>query len=193
MMIFPKKTPQDRAPQEAAPVPTPSPPAQDCSRMPDTWRVVLEDGSTSGESAEGPTGITGRKLMTEVTDAISGRFEPRSRHERPRSIAMPSSSRPPLQALGQPFGAKSRRSSPGLPKAAPPTVPPASDTPCNDESARQNASQGKPKASGDLLAGRSRSGRRDLDARLARLIDLWPQLPRNIQAAIMNLADVDAA
>lgn len=200
MMIFPKKLPRDRAPQEAAPVESPPPAAEDHGRMPETWRVVLEDGSTSGDLPEAPRCGAGQKLMAEVTAAVSGRADRKRRQGSARSVAMPPSTRQSLHALDSTLIPKTGRlakSSPS-PTRPSPTIQPAPIIQPS-RSAPKKGPDGKPPGAplaavetADLLGGRTSAPRRELDARLARVIDAWPRLSRGIQAAIIALVDADA-
>ncbi len=195
MMIFPKKLPQDRAPQEAAPAQPPSAAAESGGRLPETWRVVLEDGSTSGAPPEKPTSGAGRKLMAEVTEAVSGHVERKHRQARPRSIAMPPSPRQSLQALDASFVAKAARpgKTPGLPRSSPPKTQSPPNAPRKSPDRRPPEAAIAAVESSGLLADRAGAARRELDARLTRVIELWPQLPRGIQAAIIAMVDAESA
>lgn len=161
-MFFPKKLHQDTAPRSEAPGHLPAAAEDGQRQLPDAWRVVLEDGSTSDRACSGERSPgAGGKLFEELAAALVSRAEAQGRPPRPRNVAMPSS--PP-----QPFDALDDGLSPAGSLAAYPGVE-------SPERERQ-----------PLLP----SG---FDARLARVVDLWPRLPRGIQAAILAMIEVEAA
>lgn len=189
MMIFPKMLRQAPATDEAEPVPPPCPEKSKSAKLPETWRVVMEDGSTSGPISGGRTAEAGRKLLAEVTDAMRAPGDAKRRSVRTRSVAMPDAPRQSLDALDQPLArpAGARGTPAAGARKAPDASGPAAGAP---DPSRGAAPAGE---AAEVLTARAGSARRDLDARLARVIDCWPRLPRGIQAAILALIDAEAA
>ncbi len=133
--------------------------------------------------------------MAEVTEAVSGRAERKHRQARPRSIAMPPAPRQSLKALDASLAAKAGRpgKTPGLPRSSPPKTPSPPNAPRKSPDRRLPDAANVAVESSDLLADRASAARRDLDARLVRVIELWPRLPRGIQAAIIALVDTESS
>lgn len=132
--------------------------------------------------------------MAEVTEAVSGRVERKHRQARPRSIAMPPSPRQSLQTLDSSFVAKTSKpgKTPGLTRSSPPKAQIPPNAPQNGLDRRSPEAAMAAVESSDLLADRTGTARRDLDARLAHIIELWPRLPRGIQAAIIAMIDAES-
>lgn len=199
MMIFPKKLHRDTAPRTEASGHQQSAAEDGQRQLPDAWHVVLEDGSTSDRAwaGEGSTGAGG-KLFEELAAALGTRAGAKGRPPRPRSVAMPSSPPQPLDALDDglsPVGtpARSLAAYPGV--ATPVRSPSCPQTRVSDPSsavhrspstAAADSSQQFPAERQSLLQG-------GFDVRLARVVDLWPRLPRGIQNAILAMIEVEAA
>lgn len=196
MMIFSKKLRQDTAP----PTEVPSPYEDDQRHLPDAWRVVLEDGTTSDHAppTQGATGA-GRKLLEELTEALDGRAKRKEGPSRPRNIAMPLSPPQPLVGLDD------RLQAPTTPTGASTAGPAvAAEAPgCVFSHARRSGVPGLPGCSpgptaadqsSPILSGQSVSARGGAaEARLERVIDLWPRLPRGIQIAVLAMIEVEAS
>lgn len=194
MLIFPKMLRQGPAPGEADPAPDAAVEENNSGKLPDTWRVVMEDGSTSDSVSGEQTTGAGQKLLSEVTDALYERGDRKRPGGRGRSVAMPNVPRQSLHALDETPAPKTGARSVIAPSSlkAPQISGPGSP---------DNASAGAPCAAGSaasraptgVLAARGGSVRRDLDPRLARVVDAWPRLPRGVQAAILALIDAEVA
>ncbi len=193
MLIFPKMLRQAPAPAEADPAPEAAVEANDSGKMPDTWRVVLEDGSTSNPVSANPTTGAGQKLLSEVTDALHGRADRKRPGDPTRSVAMPSVPRQSLDALGTTLAPKKTARSATAPTSCKAPQIPTPSAP-NNAAARPQGPTGSAvsRDPAGVLAARGGSTRRDLDARLARVVDAWPRLPRGVQAAILALVDAEA-
>ena len=196
MMIFPKKLHQDTASHAEVPD-QPHISAQDGERhLPEAWRVVLEDGTTSDDSSTPRASGTGGKLLAEMTEALGRRVDRKGRTSRPRNVAMPASPPQPLHALDdslQPEGAVHcvSKTHPG------PAAPGAKRAHVERREPGEKGTVGRSSGtvadqSPDLLAEcTDPPRRREIDARLARVIDLWPRLPRGIQVAILAMIEVE--
>ena len=192
-MIFSKKNHHDLGPKEAGPS-RQRPSGEDGEdQLPEAWRVVLEDGSTSGDVSDCQADGAGRKLLAEMTEALSGRAARKGRTVRPRSAAMPSAPRQPLHALDHSLQCETAApggSGSGVDRrAAQHSGEEAVHSPLKLRARRCPGA----KDASEVLSAQSGSVRRDLDARLARVIDLWPRLPRGIRAAILAMVEAEAA
>ncbi|MFW5692784.1 MAG: hypothetical protein ACOCWL_01075 [Thermoguttaceae bacterium] len=194
MLIFPKMLRQASAPAEAEPAPEADVEANDSGKLPDTWRVVLEDGSTSDPVSAGATTGAGQKLLSEVTDALHGRADRKRPGGPKRSVAMPSVPRQSLHALDATLAPKKTSRSAMAPSSCKAPQIPTPSSPDNAAAgARRAAGSAVSRDPAGILAARGSAARRDLDARLARVVDAWPRLPRGVQAAILALIDAELA
>ncbi len=192
-MIFSKKVNHDPAPKKAEPSRQPLPAEDGEEPLPEAWRVVLEDGSTSDDLSNRHADGAGRKLLAEMTEAITGRAARKAGTARPRTAAMPSAPRQPLHALDHSL--QHEPTAPGGPGsggdrcAAKHSAAEPVHRPLKLSARRRPGPDDAP----EVLSAQGGSACRDLDARLARVIDLWPRLPRGIQAAILALVEAEAA
>ena len=135
--------------------------------------------------------------MAEVTEAVRQSKEGKRRPDRPRNIAMPSSPRQPVHALddstapSHPAHDASTPSCVRTPASLNRSSSEAEATGAKSAACRLSAA-GPAKEAPDILVAAPGSARRELDPRLARVMERWPHLTRGIRAAILALAEAQA-
>ncbi len=197
MMIFPKKLHQDTASHAEVPD-QPHISAQDGERhLPEAWRVVLEDGTTSDDSSTPRAAGTGGKLLAEITEALGRHVDRKGRPSRPRNVAMPASPPQPLHALDdslQPEGAVHciSKTHPGIVAPGGKRVHVERREPGEKGTVGRSSGTAADQSPGLLAECTDPPRRREIDARLARVIDLWPRLPHGIQVALLAMIEAEA-
>ncbi len=198
MTTFLNKLAQHRAPEApaASQQTLPKASAKRGEETAGAWRMVLEDGSTSA-CPEQSIHTAGSTILAEITGALQERVEPSKDSTRARGVAMPLSPRQPLHALDDslisgPDAAKASDAGSG-PLARPAMLrATAVEKQPACRAARSGATVLKAEPPG-VFAAHLGSSRRDLDARLARVIDRWPRLPNSIRAAILAMVEAETA
>jgi hypothetical protein len=103
----------------------------------------------------------------------------------------PRSSTPSEQHTPDAVAAAADTTVPSRQQASPPSGDPRGDRRESDPDQAESGSKWSAGVCGSILARLPRIGarRREIDARLARVIDHWPELPRPIQAAILAMVE----